>query len=578
MNYNSIGQIRPSQLVTTFGPGAIVDLRDDSAMVTAIDFWPEGREFNERFLEERLGVQRFQIPRCEERFPDIPVVPFPDHHVCPKCRRIVNLSKMPPKRRAKRGPGCPHCSSGRYTTRTYPARLLVVCPRGHIDDFPWSWWVHGEHGCAAGSGTDLKLTSSGSTSTLSDLWVRCEGCGKARSLTGAVGGRGLKGWTCSGRRPWIPGQPPERCDLVGGERGPRGSLRGATNLYFSSVVSQLSIPPFSDPLEKELDSHRRTLDALLTQPDLYRTVARTLLQGRGFEDSEIGAAIEKRLSGLNPPSDPRNEEYNALRTPPRGMLIGDFRSRKGTVPDGFHLESVVLVEKLREVRALVGFSRIDAPDPEQPEAVSSIRPWNNRPNWLPGAELRGEGLFFQVDEERLQRWEQLPEVQKRAALLLSREAAQRAERGWSEVERRPGFLMLHTFAHVLINVLALECGYSSTSLRERIYANPRQNGVLIYTGTVDSDGSLGGLIRQGAPDRLPGILRRSLDYARLCSGDPLCRERSPETLTDSLNGVACHACCLVSETSCEHRNNLLDRALLVDLPDTGVPGFFSDGF
>lgn len=575
MKRDNVGQVRPSQLVTTFGPGAIVDLREDSAMVTAIDFWPEGRVFHERFLEARLGVHSFQIPKCEGHLPDVPVVPFPDHHVCPRCRGIVDLSMMPTKIRAKRGPCCPN--SGCQKGRTYPARLVAVCPIGHIDDFPWSWWVHRGSACPAAKVPQMSLTSGGSTATLADLWVRCKSCAVKRSLSGAVGGSGLKGWVCSGRRPWVPDDPHEVCGLEGGEKGPRGSLRGATNLYFTSVVSQLSIPPFSDPLEKELDTHRKTLENLKGQPELYRKVAEAVLQGHGFAELDVDAAIAQRLSGFKPLTDPRNEEYNALRTPPRGMIISDFRSRKGVVPAGFHLGSVVLVEKLREVRALAGFSRIEAPDPERPEMVTT-KPWVSRKTWLPGAEIRGEGLFLRLDDDRLMRWEAQPEVQKRVQLLLEREAGLRSQRGWSPVQRRPGFVLLHTFAHALINALSLECGYSSASLRERIYAGSGQNGVLIYTGTVDSDGSLGGLLRQGAPDRLPRILQRALDRATLCSGDPLCRELSPVTVRGTLNGVACHACCLVSETSCEHRNNLLDRATLVDLPDSGVPGFFTGSF
>ncbi|MFN3202785.1 MAG: DrmB family protein [Bradymonadia bacterium] len=576
MKRPDIGRIRPSQLVTTFGPGAIVDLRHDSAIVTAIDYWPEGREIQERFLQERLEVASFQTPKCEGGGLDVPVVPFPDKHVCPSCRRIVDLSRMPAKIRAKRGPMCtsPKCRN----VRTYPARLITVCPKGHIDDFPWSWWVHKGKDCSASDDPILTLTSSGSAATLSDLRVRCQSCGAHRSLSGALGKDGLRGWKCSGRRPWVPDEPNEDCTLLGGEDGPRGSLRGATNLYFSSVVSQLSIPPFSDPIEKALDAHWKTLSVLEDNPEIYRQVARSVLQAKySFDADEIDTAIEQRLSGFKAPTNYRHEEYNALRTPPKGMLQGDFRTRPGDIPDGFHLGNLVLVEKLREVRALAGFSRIDAPDPDRPE-IATLKPWVEKTSWVPGTELFGEGLFLQVDEERLGAWEKNQHVLDRVGMLLARDEKRREERGWTVVKRRPGFVMLHTLAHVLINVLSLECGYSSASLKERVYAEPGQNGILIYTGTVDSDGSLGGLLRQGAPDRLPGLLQRAIDHATLCSGDPLCRERAPEKLKDTLNGVACHACVLVSETSCEHRNHLLDRATLVDLPGVDMPGFFSDSF
>ena len=574
MKRQNIGRIRPSQVITTFGPGAIVDLREDSAMIAAIDLWPQGRTIHERFLADRLHVREFQTPHCAESENDIPVVPFPDRHVCPICRRILDLSELPLKIRAARGPHCPECSRGRRVVRTYPARLVVVCPDGHIDDFPWSWWVHRGGECPTPQNRGLLLKSRGTTSTLSDLRVECHGCDEARSLQGALGASGLKGLSCSGRRPWAPG--PEEygaCGRKGGPGGPRGSLRGATNLYFSSVDSQLSIPPWSDPLEKALDGHWKTLSMLQKTRELLLSTAREILSN--FDPSEVDAAIEARLAGTLTPLAPREEEYLALSNPPRGMLTGDFRTTRGQIPPGSHLDSLVLVQKLREVRVLTGFSRIDAPDPERPE-VARVEPWAfSRPDWLPGVELRGEGLFFQLAEERLRRWEALPAVRARTGILLQRESEERMRRKWPPVVRRPGFLLLHTFSHLLINVLSLECGYSSASLRERVYAGPDQNGVLIYTGSTDSDGSLGGLLRQGALDRLPRILRQLRSQAMLCSGDPLCFERSPELLTGTLNGVACHSCTLVSETSCEHRNRLLDRALLYGLPGSATPGFFT---
>ena len=135
-------------------------------------------------------------------------------------------------------------------------------------------------------------------------------------------------------------------------------------------------------------------------------------------------------------------------------------------------------------------------------------------------------------------------------------------------------VLIHTLAHLFIRQLSLDCGYSSASLRERLYAGPDMCGLLIYTASADSDGSLGGLVQQGQESRFDATLQALLEGAQWCSSDPLCAEHNP-LLTGRLNGASCHACGLVAETSCELSNRLLDRALIRDLPEVTGTGYFS---
>jgi hypothetical protein len=121
--------------------------------------------------------------------------------------------------------------------------------------------------------------------------------------------------------------------------------------------------------------------------------------------------------------------------------------------------------------------------------------------------------------------------------------------------------------------VALECGYSSASLRERIYLGSPSSpaaGVLISTAASDSEGTLGGLVALGSRHHLGRLLRLALDEAERCSSDPLCAEHLPTVEHAVLHAAACHACLFAAETSCETGNRWLDRAMVVDLTGDGL--------
>lgn len=235
------------------------------------------------------------------------------------------------------------------------------------------------------------------------------------------------------------------------------------------------------------------------------------------------------------------------------------------------------MERLREVRALVGFTRVDAfgelTDPDQ-QANDGVAPLSRREvDWVPASEVRGEGIFIRFNEQQLQAWERKPAIERRSIALLDAHRKWRKARGIEPVDEGfPGmrYILLHTFSHALLRELALECGYSSASLRERLYARvpghpygPPMAGILLYTAAPDSEGTLGGLVRLGRPDELERHIARMLESARLCASDPLCAERPPSEGGRTLHAAACHACTFASETSCERGNKYLDRALLV---------------
>ena len=226
---------------------------------------------------------------------------------------------------------------------------------------------------------------------------------------------------------------------------------------------------------------------------------------------------------------------------------------------------------MREVVALTGFTRVDPPgEPDRDGREAKVGPLSRgMPTWVPCAEVRGEGIFLQFKEEALQSWESRVDDSPQA------EALRQAHRDWRDKRRLdpslgwPGirYVLLHTASHLLMRELALECGYGSASISERLYASSEpvaMAGILLYTAAPDSEGTLGGLVSLGDPDTLDRLLRQALDHAKLCSSDPMCSEHQPSVDEDALHAAACHACLFAPETSCERSNRYLDRSLAVE--------------
>jgi hypothetical protein len=355
------------------------------------------------------------------------------------------------------------------------------------------------------------------------------------------------------------------------------------------VRSALSIPPWSDPLQAEVASYYKLFAGGLTE-DALRQVIQNLFSQYSFEKVMECVARLSKLNTENPSI--RREEYELLDSD-QDHIYAHFEARRQTVSPRTKklLSRLVAIPRLREVRALLGFTRIDAPemDPtmevfnEELGLALTTAPLSARQlEWLPAVENLGEGIFLRLNLRRLVNWENQDPVKRRAENLLNTYSSWRQKRGLQALKgQRPRLILLHTLAHMLIRQMSLDCGYSSASLRERIYSDERMAGLLIYTSTPDSDGSLGGLVRQARLVRNPDgserdnfgrLLTEVMELARTCSSDPLCREHNPR-FTERLNGAACHACAMVSETSCEFGNRLLDRGMLVNLPNQPPTGY-----
>ena len=418
-----------------------------------------------------------------------------------------------------------------------------------------------------------------------NLWAKCDACGASRSMARAFGKAGKENLPkCRGRHPHLD-HFDEECDEEA-----RAVLLGSTNSWFPITLSALAIPQARDPLGQLIQDGWEFFDDLDSEAVVAVTVNTLKKTGAlpgidKYSASDIWAAIEAHRNGGGQgvgEADIEGPEWEVLTAANPPADYPHFMSKKVGTPTGFEnrIARVLLLERLREVNALLGFTRVEAPeetsDPnERPQMAGLAR---RKPDWVPANQVHGEGIFIQFDETVLQAWEAQAGVQRVDGMLKAGHGGWRNSRHLDPNEGYPGirYAMLHTLSHLLIRELALECGYNAASIRERIYADSASHraGILIYTAAADSDGTLGGLVDLGKPENLGRLLRQALNRSKVCSSDPLCSEHDPGK-DRSLHAAACHACSLVAETSCERGNRYLDRSLLVQTLDRVDAAFFA---
>ena len=599
-----VGDIRPSQLLWTYGPGALIDLPNLSVMTMGLDRWQENQCLpieEARLLEavrRVLGpqVQKLRKPpiQAEEdaTIMGVPVRPFPRWLRCVKCGLLGDWDsglfqiKTNPYRPEDTCFVHPNCK-GRDADAV-PARFLMACRSGHLDDFPWRYYIHQSQGFPDCNGT-MRFFEQGASLQTENLWVKCDGCAApARSLVHAFGKEGKKNLpACRGRHPHL-----NSFDESCGET-PRAVLLGSTNSWFSVSLSALAIPQETNQITQMVSDGWDIFADIESEAELAITIKTLVKSGSmpgidAFSVSDLWTAIQKKRDKKDDQqpvkeTEIKRPEWKVLTDPKAPNDWPYFLTSKSGVPSGFGglIEEVLQLQRLREVSALIGFTRVEAPEEsdEPDERPPMARLTREEPTWVPANEVYGEGIFIRFSEKAISGWEKLDEVKVRDQKLKIGHQEWRAARDLDPAKGYPGirYAMLHTFSHLLIREFSLECGYNAASIRERIYsdseADKQMAGILLYTAAADSDGTLGGLVELGKPENLGRIFRQALKRCTICSSDPLCSEHDPAT-DRTMHGAACHACGFVPETSCEKGNRYLDRALLVPTFDCQAAAIF----
>ncbi|WP_150306587.1 DUF1998 domain-containing protein [Planctomonas psychrotolerans] len=545
---------RQSQLVSTYGIGSLFPAGDQSFMICGLDDWytSDSLRVEEPRLARSLRVSGFYAPSTGRKTGDVPAVRFPAYQYCPQCRTLAPFWKFDSKRMV-----CAGCE--RDIT---PSRFVACCENGHIEEFPYFQWVHrGE--APAGGRHSLTLNSRGASSSLSDIVISCS-CGvKSYSLEGSFARNALRTIrSCGGKRPWLPDSADETCD-----KPLRALQRGSSNVWFAEVRSTISIPPWSSPNSQFVTKNWTVLEHFPLE-NLSAALPAMISGKPGLDAAGILDTVRRRKA-LQSDSEPteaelREEEYHALIAGHDGGRLDTFRCTEVDVDarlDGV-LEQVSKVSRLREVRALHGFTRVTS-SPTASVSPRSAKLSEQAPSWLPATEVLGEGIFVRLSEQFVAKWESTGLAASQVAKITESLCLRAAESDLPAPEGPAArFVAIHSFAHALLQELSLDAGYPVGSLRERVYAAPDQAGVLIYTASSDAAGSLGGLAALSKDEVLADTIIRALSRASWCTNDPVCAESGPSG-SDGLNLAACHACLLLPETSCEYRNQYLDRVTII---------------
>lgn len=611
---SAIRSMRRSQAIQPFGPGSILDAGQECFVVcdTSWGGWRTSKTVRLKRLETLLGApQGFKLPPVKKDFDGPPSVGptvqrFPAWLFCPSCRRLYRWG--PEDDRLSEDHEPPVCKSSKCRGVLVPMRYVAACLAGHLVDIDWSRWAHSGPSCDNPELSFLKNARMGAS--LAGLSVRCASCKAGRDLKDIHQEKILLslGQRCWGRQPFEKRDLDARC-----EQPLKVLQRSQTAVHFSEILSALDIADANLESEQEPEWAQqamfssqldRAVRAFLKRDQKREKIQRNLediqedLTDGGFEASldDIFAVIQSRAGVADVPapdlfaeSDPDTTESDDILRDELPALTSVSPPRRGAklvvseedwpTADAAPMDmsqwfsGVYLVEKLRELRVFRGFRRVSSDGERLPPDL------RGELGWLPAMEVFGEGFFLEFDMASLQRWQDqnaqsLDERLGPVADRLREETGGGSALTGAESRDPAKFFLLHTFAHILMRQLCYECGYMGAAIRERIYCFPDRAGILIYTADGDSEGSLGGLVRQGRRDRLGSTIYAAVERAFWCANDPICREMPAHGYLQS-NRAACHACSLAPETSCAHRNGLLDRELLIgDGQEDGPVGYF----
>ncbi|MEJ7848385.1 MAG: DUF1998 domain-containing protein [Pyrinomonadaceae bacterium] len=608
--------IRQSQLISPWGVGAMIDFPSrESLMICGLDLWrypskdQDAAEFmiTEERLQKRLGTSHFRLPPDFREPGDgitnpqlmVPSIRFPEWHICEWCDGMEKLTLFGTQQRCSgekflKGKSC-NATASHKRRFLVPLRFIAACEKGHITDFPWLQWAHNRDKKPVKSSCTLKMWT-GSSASLAGLNISCS-CGSHNNMAGSFNEDSLKAIiNCGGQRPWLGDveHMESRCGL------PLKVLqKGGSNVFFPLTVSSIYLPLWAEGVSRDIIAVLEdaaiwgALTSSTVDGQLDETKCKFTANMKGLDPEQFTEFAKRKFEGFSLIDDDkatseeefRQDEYTAL-IEGRGNLDSDLSTRimdtsAYNSPINDYVSNLTSVDQLRETKVFAGFSRVIPESEYNLDDKINLLKLSPSIDWLPASIVHGEGIFFKLDESKIDSWSSQADVIERTNKLAGNYYRSLLKQG-KKVNGNipPKLVLLHTLAHLLINQLSFDCGYGSSSLRERIYCDTTDeafpmSGILIYTASGDSEGTMGGLVRQGLAGQFEKIFARALNNALWCSSDPICLETEGQG-PGSCNLAACHGCALLPETSCESGNKLLDRVLVVGSPNEPGLGFFSN--
>jgi hypothetical protein len=590
-----------SQFVLTYGPGSIIETRKGPRLIPRLNRGLD-RFFNEDTFE-KFAIPDFRLCKYiqnksqEHKKTRIFALPSNAGLGKPDNYRIYKTQLFPAwkicygrkegdthKPILYIGYKCPLCQTDEHSGSV---RFVAACSAGHLDEVNWNYAVHKDNKNCIPRYYNWKVGGS----SLSDIVVECPDCKEKKTMKEIY----KTNFRCTGRHPenerpkndFIPYisevHRPNNCGL-----GMKVTQRQSTSLRMPDTTTLLTIPKYDNPLGRVLqlnnvsivlDTTLSTLESVLSQLDQekIKDIIQKNLSGKVSDEAAgtIISSIESMgidgfLSFYGQINSETSSFMDLIYEEFESLLSGAGVHKDNFVMDNyeeFSLESVPIVpplrvfpvKKIRTITVQTGYRRMQtgAGDDES-GSVSSGVPLGDY-FWYPGFEGFGEGLFITPANGKI------PDLSASDAYNNWIEFSLSGYEGnseWTDICASPEFVWLHTLSHALIRALSGFTGYSSASLRERVYLSRdgKNGGILIYNTSPGEDGGKGGLT--GTIRYFERIVKEAEEIINVCSNDPLCRDITKSS--ESINGAACYSCLLLSETSCEHRNLWLDRHILME--------------
>ena len=574
--------LRPSQFIMVYGVGSIIESPNGPRVIPVFYRWGDrlrqrlsdpGFVIEENSISALLdGAKIFKIPTNSD-YDDVTdseilfqTIRFPMWALCLKHRKLYRLDTEDQTMCTE----CPRMINPHGANYRHEAiRFIRACPKGHMDDIRWDEILHHGSGCK-----NKVFDWHGGQISLEHVEIICPQCSSKCTLRDIYNDASR----CSKYFPEKKEYDSRDCD-----EKMQVMLRSQSSLRMPSLLTVITIPPRDSNaylmisgmnLRSRLEDHpykywtkQKLLERLRSiNENNQQAITRTQIDRmEEFEESEISDAISQIMnveSNQIQMDDVMKQELDALK---RGASEGaPSVSMRGKTQFEMNREDVreikmnlgslriAPVQKLRVVMVQKGYTRTST-DTENANVVKTYLKVNEE-IWFPGLEMRGEGLFLDLPAN--------PEIEFGEEGKIWLDRFKKNPETYKKFH--PMFIWWHTLSHAIINMLSVDSGYSAASIRERIYFfydSERKNihsGILLYTSQPSGDGTLGGLV--GIANNFQRMIDRALERAQNCSNDPLCSAQLLEK--ERSNGAACYACLLLSETSCENSNLLLDRNLI----------------
>ncbi len=583
--------IRPSQFILAYGVGSIIETDGGSRIIPAFERW--GKYFMSKYhtreiidtnasnqLRKYHGNPRiFSIPtnsdlRQNDGKAIYSLEVFPKWGVCMLHSGTPILAEM-----SEHGEfDCPSCKTEKqWVKKVTGIRFVVACSKGHVDDVNWPKIVHQKSTDAC---NNTVFGWKGEGQTAQDITVECAKCHSVLRLSQIYKLAREDKLECSGRF----AEKKERSRSCTGKT--RLLLRSGSNLRVPDIQVSLTVPYRDSPLYTILSLETIfgiiSIQKKWTVKDLCLTLRKALQNNpkiketyikeiETYTDSELELTLHQLFRDKNQDSveeeDVKRDEFAALiraskdgHPPEHSGKITKFEVEKRKVVEihadetKWNLSFIVTPIKTLSVVLVQRGYRREVGDAEG-ELVKTYFEDSNGDAWFPAIETVGEGIFIHLKDD-------YPNCNSDSNWNMWMKAYDTRKRNY---KFHPLFVWWHSLSHRIISSMSVDSGYSSASIRERIYLPTDEfqykatGGILLYTAQTGGDGTLGGLIAQA--ENFRWTLNRAARNIDACSNDPLCKDNKMTTTKET--GAACYTCMLLSETSCEQRNRLLDRNLLV---------------